>query len=131
MRSLFVVLVLCMAAAGCDATNLVNPDQPRDLGEPWINKTDTDIGMRVASTDSEMNRVFSCRKDELGSLLGDIAAEYETPIAVKPKKMLNDVAGKCHLTLGKSAKGQALLTFDRDSAGEEFVIDPNAEETED
>ncbi|HVW03059.1 MAG TPA: hypothetical protein VHB77_22045 [Planctomycetaceae bacterium] len=148
LRSLFVLL-LCVAAAGCDVSpKLLNPDQPRDLGAPWVNKTEMDMGVSSESTDADMNRVFTVQKDELGSLLGSIAAEYETPIAVKPKKILNwnltvevkgknldevlkDVASKCHLTLGKSAKGQALLTYDRDSAGEEFVIDPQAEDTED
>ena len=147
-RSLFVVLLLCAAAAGCDVSpTLVNPDQPRDLGAPWVNKTESNLGMMVVNTDEAQNRVFSCTKDEFGSLLESIAAEFETPIALKPKKILNwnltvdvkgknldevlkDVAEKCHLTLGKTAKGVALLTYDRDSTGEEFLVDPNAEEPE-
>ena len=149
LRSLLVIAALVVAIAGCDSSpKQLNSDQPRDLGPPWVNSTETDWGMLGDSTDPDGTRVFTCQKYALGSLLGSIAAEYETPIAVKPKKILNwnltvdvkgrnldevlkDVAAKCHLTLGKSARGTALLTYDRDSEGEEFLIDPNADDPAD
>jgi hypothetical protein len=147
LRSL-CVLSLFLVVVGCDsAPKPLNPVQPADLGPPWVNKTDRDFGISSQSSDADKNILFSVQKDELGSLLESIAAEFETPIAVKPKKILNwnltvevkgknldetlkDVAAKCHLTLGKTGKGVALLTYDNDSAGEEFIVDPNAEEPE-
>lgn len=147
-RNLLAIASLFMAIAGCDtAAKPLNPDQPRDLGAPWVNKTESDFGFMGTKSDEAQNRVFTCQKDEFGSLLESIAAEFETPIAVKPKKILNwnltvevkgknldevlkDVAEKCHLTLGKTARGVAMLTYDRDSAGEEFLVDPNAEDPE-
>jgi hypothetical protein len=140
-----LVSLLLFTSAGCDSgSGLENPDQPADLGAPWVNKTDSQFGSSMTSSDAAGNRVFSCSKSDFGSLLQDIAAEYMSPIVVTPKKMLdwnltvevkgknldevlNDIATKCKLTLGKSSAGHPMLTFASDASGEEHVVKPEAE----
>src|SRR5688500_5202218 len=85
-----ICVPLVLVAAGCEpGAELVNPDQPKDLGAPWVNRTDSQFSSSSVSSDAEKNRVFSCSNSDFGSLVQDIAAEYQSPIVVKPKKMLD------------------------------------------
>lgn len=146
--SLFVCVPLWLIAVGCDAdlsSGVANSNQPKDLGAPWVNKTDSQFGFGATSSDAAMNRVFSCTTSDFGGLIESIANEYNAPIAVSPKAMLEwnltvevkgknqeevlkDVAAKCRLTLGKSSGGLPLLTFPGDSSGEESVVKPEVSE---
>ena len=146
--SLFLCVPLCLIAVGCDAdlsTDVSSSNQPKDLGAPWVNKTDSQFGFGATSSDAAMNRVFSCTTSDFGGLIESIANEYNAPIAVKPKAMLewnltvevkgknqdevlNDLATKCRLTLGKSSSGLPLLAYTADSSGEEAVVKPETSE---
>lgn len=150
MTSKSLCLSLCvslLSSVGCDAGGggLDHPDQPKDLGAPWVNRKDTQIGSGMSSGDKEGNHIFARTTNTFDGLIEDIASEFKSPIAVKPKKMmdwnltvevkgktldevLQDVATKCKLTLGKTSAGVPLLTHPSDSMGEEFVIKPDAEE---
>lgn len=128
--------------AGCDVgPGLVNPDQPKDLGAPWVNKTDSQFGSSMTSSDDAGNRVFSVTNNDFVGLIEDIAAEYNSPIALKPKKMgdwnltvevkgktleavLQDLATKCRLSLVKSSSGVPMLTLPTDASGEEHLVKP-------
>lgn len=145
---MLVIVSLFVACAGCDSGGgLDNPNQPKDLGAPWVNKTDSDWGFSSSSSDPAGNRVFSCTKSDFHGLIEDIAAEYNAPIAVKPKEMLDwnltvevkgknqeqvlqDVAAQCRLSLGKSSGGLPLLTFPGKESSPEFVVKPEAEDGE-
>jgi len=134
--------------AGCEPqSQLENPDQPTTLGAPWVNKKETEFGSSVTTSDKEGNRIFSVKSDTFSGLLDGIVAEYDTPIAVRPKTMadwnltvevkgktrdevLQDVAAKCKLTLDKNAAGQPRLTHKGDEASEEFLMKLDAEEGE-
>ncbi len=134
--------LMFVASYGCDSPSaLVNPNQPKDLGAPWVNKTDTQMGSSATSSDAAGNRVFSFTNDEFRSVIENIVAEYEAPVAVKPKEMLDwnltvtvkgknqeevlkDLAAACKLTLGKSAGGVPLLTHSAHASGEEAVVKP-------
>ena len=140
-----ILVPLILASAGCEpGAELVNPDQPKDLGAPWVNRTDTEFSSSSVTSDAEQNRVFSSNKSEFGGLIQDIAAEYKAPIVVKPKKMLdwnltvtvkgknldevlNDVAAKCKLTLGKTSGGQPMLSYPADASGEEHTVTPEGD----
>lgn len=148
--SLFLCVPLWLIAAGCESdsdSGAANSNQPKDLGAPWVNKTDSQFGFGATSSDAEMNRVFSCTTSDFGGLIESIANEYNGPVAVKPKAMLDwnltvevkgknqeevlkDVAAKCRLTLGKSSGGLSLLSFPGDSSGEESVVKPETSEGE-
>lgn len=131
-----------VSLVGCDVgPGLVNPDQPKDLGAPWVNKTDSQFGSSMTSSDDAGNRVFSVTNNDFAGLIEDIAAEYNSPIALRPKKMgdwnltvevkgktleavLQDLATKCRLSLVKSSGGVPLLALPTDATGEESLIKP-------
>lgn len=135
------LLFLC---SGCDTpmpAAPANPNQPTDLGAPWVNKTEEDFGSSMRKSDATGMRVVSLEKDDFGGLIEGIAAEYNTPIAVKPKAMLDwhltvevqgasadellsDIAQKCQLTLSKTSDGKPLLTHPQHSTGDEYVVTP-------
>ncbi len=135
--------VSLVSLAGCDVgPGLVNPDQPKDLGAPWVNKTDSQFGSSMTSSDDAGNRVFSVTNNDFVGLIEDIAAEYNSPIALKPKQMgdwnltvevkgktleavLQDLATKCRLSLVKSSGGVPMLTFPADASGEEHLVKPD------
>ncbi len=145
-------LLLCVAvlfAAGCDTetTGLENPDQPKNLGAPWVNRTDRQIGSSSSSGDAEKNHIFGSTTNRFSGLVEHIASEFEAPIAVKPKKMLDwnltvevkgktldevlqDVATKCKLTLTKSSGGLPMLAYPGDTSTDEHVVKPDVEEGE-
>ncbi len=138
-----LIAVSLVSLAGCDiGPGLVNPDQPKDLGAPWVNKTDSQFGSSMTSSDDAGNRVFSVTNNDFAGLIEDIAAEYNSPIALKPKKMgdwnltvevkgktleavLQDLATKCHLSLVKSSGGAPMLTLPADASGEELLVKPS------
>lgn len=148
MRSIVLWAGVAACLAGCEAgSGLENPAQPTTLGAPWVNKKDTEFGSSVTSSDKEGNRVFAVTSDTFSGLLDGIVAEYDTPIAVRPKGMadwnltvevrgktrdevLQDVAAKCKLTLDKNAAGQPRLTRPGDEAGEEFLVKLEPDEGE-
>jgi hypothetical protein len=100
-----------------------------------------------SSTDPNGNRVFTCTASEFRGLLDDVANEFKTPIVVKPKKMLNwtltvevkgtiadeilnDIATKCKLSLGKSSGGLPMLVFRGDTVGDEATVEPGKDDGE-
>lgn len=135
-----VVVFLSVGLCGCEpGAQLENPDQPKTLGAPWVNKMDTQFGSSMRSSDMSGNRVFSVQNNTFGGLIEDIVTEYDTPVAIRPKAMadwnlttevkgknqeevLQDVAAKCKLTLDKNAAGQPRLTRPGDEAGEEYLV---------
>lgn len=135
-----VVVCLSVCLLGCEpGAQLENPDQPKTLGAPWVNKMDTEFGSSMTSSDEAGNRVFSVKNSTFGGLIEDIVSEYNAPIAIRPKKMadwnlttevkgknqeevLQDVAAKCKLTLDRNAAGQPRLTRAGDESGEEFLV---------
>lgn len=150
-RKLFCscICVSLLASAGCDAAldvgkpgkQAANSGQPKDLAAPWVIKTDSDFGVSSSSSDATGNRIFSCTASEFRGLLEDIAAEFKTPIVVKPRKMLdwnltvevkgkdadevlNDIATKCRLSLEKSSGGLPKLVFPGDTTGDEATVKP-------
>ena len=135
-----IVVSLPICLGGCEAgAQLENPDQPKTLGAPWVNKMDTEFGSSMTSSDAAGNRVFSVKSSTFGGLIEHIVSEYNTPVAIRPKAMsdwnlttevkgknqeevLQDVAAKCKLTLDKNAAGQPRLTRPGEEAGEEFLV---------
>ena len=150
LRSLrvLVVAVLFAACAGCGSdSGLVNPSQPKDLGPPWVNKTESQWGSSGVIPDASGNRVFSCTTNDFQGLIEAIATEFGAPIAVKPKEMLEwnltveakgmnqdqvlgGLATKCRLSLGKSSSGLPMLTFPGKESAEEFVVKPEDEDSD-
>ena len=134
--------VSLLASAGCEAASDVgNSGQPKDLEAPWVKVTDSQISVSSSSSDASGNRIFSCTASEFRGLLEDIAAEYKTSIVVKPRMMLdwrltievkgksadeilNDVATKCRLSLGKSSGGLPMLALPGDTSGGEATVTP-------
>ncbi len=143
-----VVAVLFATCTGCGSNGgLVNPSQPKDLGPPWVNKTESQWGSSGVMTDASGNRVFSCSTSDFHGLIEAIAAEFGGPIAVKPKEMLEwnltveakgmnqdqvltDLAGKCRLSLGRSSNGLPLLTFPGKESAQEFAVKPEDEDSD-
>ncbi len=136
------ICVSLLASAGCEAgSDIANSGQPKDLAAPWVKVSDLQVSVSSSSSDAAGNQVFSCTASEFRGLLEDIAAEYKTSIVVKPRKMLdwhltvevkgknaeeilNDVATKCRLSLGKSSAGLPMLALPGDSSGDEAIITP-------
>lgn len=145
---LFGTFVLSLMSAGCGLqSKLDNPKQPKDLGAPWVNKTESDWGSSMTSSDAARNRVFTVSKSDFAGLLESIANEYNTAITVQPPEMLDwnltvevkgtnldealaDVAAKCRLTVGKTAGGLPRLTFPGKESSPESVVKPDAEASE-
>jgi len=135
--------VLIVALAGCDVgPGLANPDQPKDLGAPWVNKTDSQFGSSMVSSDGAGNRVFSVTNDSLEGLIENVVAEYNAAVILKPKKIadwnltvevkgktldavLQDVATKCRLSLEKSKEGIATLAIPGDVSADVHLIKPD------
>jgi hypothetical protein len=84
---------------------------------------------------------------EFRGLLEDIAAQFKTPIVVKPEKMLdwnltvevkgknadevlNDIATKCRLSLTKSSGGLPMLVYPDDPTGGEATVKPGDDDGE-
>lgn len=150
-------LRLCLAgivlAMGCDVSDDLPPStQPKDLPAPWVMTTGEEFSMSSRTNDTEGNRVFSLKSSDFGGLLHDMVDEYQQPLAINPKEMMEwtltgafkgknqaevlaDIAKQCQLTLGKTSTGAALLTFPGHET-QELVIpveapsDPEAGEDE-
>jgi len=151
-------MMLCLAgivlALGCDdvSDDLPPSTQPKDLTAPWVMTTGDEFSMSSRSNDAEGDRVFSLKSSDFGGLLHDMVDEYQKPLAINPKEMMDwtltgafkgknreevlaDIAKQCQLTLGKTSTGAALLTLPGRET-QEFVIpveapsDPGTEEDE-
>ncbi len=136
------IYIWLVAAAGCETgSDAGRSGTPKGLEAPWVNVTDSQIAVSSSSSDSAGNRIYSYTASEFRGLLEEIADEFKTPIVVKPAKMLdwhltvevkgksadqvlNDVASKCRLTLGKSSGGFPMLVFPDDTSGDEGIVKP-------
>lgn len=145
---LFGTIVLSLLSAGCGLQNkLENPKQPKDLGAPWVNKTESDWGSSMTSSDAAGNRVFTMSKSDFRGLVESIANEFNTAITVQPAEMLDwnltvevkgkklddalaDLSAKCRLTVGKTADGLPRLTLPGKESSPESVVKPDVEAPE-
>ena len=145
--------VLLLASAGCEVGSEIgqpagnSSGQPKDLQAPWVKKTDLQVSVSTSSSDPGGNHIYSCTASDFRSLLEDIAAEFKTPIVVKPGKMLDwnltvdvkgkdadevlkDIATKCRLSLTKSSGGLPMLVYPDDPTGNEATVKPGDDDGE-
>jgi hypothetical protein len=104
-----------------------------------VKRKDEHFGISSHTTDPSGNWVFTSTACDCRDLVVEILSEFNTPIVVKPKKILDwnitveikgkgadevlqQVATKCRLSLGKSSAGLPMLSLPGDASSDEAIV---------